>query len=90
MGVLSGRRGDDRVVERLVSLRPLGIVGVVSGGRLANGASGWLCPQPAGRENVEVVILYPKGLVSPRQEKQLTCWGASVRAYAVRGDFDDC
>jgi threonine synthase len=44
----------------------------------------------AGRENVEVVILFPKGLVSPRQEKQLTCWGAGVRAYAVRGDFDDC
>jgi len=44
----------------------------------------------AGRANVEVVILFPKGLVSPRQEKQLTCWGASVRAFAVRGDFDDC
>src|SRR5215204_2059002 len=43
-----------------------------------------------GRANVEVVILFPKGLVSPRQEKQLTCWGASVRAFAVRGDFDDC
>lgn len=44
----------------------------------------------AGRANVEVVILYPVGLVSPRQEKQLTCWGAGVRAFAVRGDFDDC
>lgn len=44
----------------------------------------------AGRANVEVVILFPKGLVSPRQEQQLTCWGASVRAFAVRGDFDDC
>jgi threonine synthase len=44
----------------------------------------------SGRANVEVVILFPKGLVSPRQEKQLTCWGAGVRAYAVRGDFDDC
>lgn len=44
----------------------------------------------AGRANVEVVILFPKGLVSPRQEKQLTCRGAGVRAFAVRGDFDDC
>jgi threonine synthase len=43
-----------------------------------------------GRPNVEVVVLFPKGLVSPRQEKQLTCWGEGVRAYAVRGDFDDC
>ncbi|MBV8855872.1 MAG: threonine synthase [Acidobacteria bacterium] len=44
----------------------------------------------AVRANAEVVILFPKGLVSPRQEKQLTCWGAGVRAFAVRGDFDDC
>src|SRR5918997_1344362 len=44
----------------------------------------------AGRANVDVVILFPKGLVSPRQEKQLTCRGAGVRAFAVRGDFDDC
>ena len=43
-----------------------------------------------GRANAEVVVLFPKGLVSPRQERQLTCWGAGVRAYAVRGDFDDC
>jgi threonine synthase len=40
--------------------------------------------------NVNVIILFPKGLVSPRQQKQLTCWGGSVRAFAVRGDFDDC
>jgi threonine synthase len=43
-----------------------------------------------GRPNVAVVILFPKGLVSPRQEKQLTGWGGNVRAFAVRGDFDDC
>lgn len=39
---------------------------------------------------VDVVVLYPKGLVSPRQEKQLTCWGGNVAALAVRGTFDDC
>ena len=43
-----------------------------------------------GRENVEVLILYPKGKISARQEKQLTCWGGNVRAFAVRGAFDDC
>lgn len=43
-----------------------------------------------GRPGVEVVVLYPKGRVSPRQEKQLTAWGDNVRAFAVRGDFDDC
>jgi threonine synthase len=35
-------------------------------------------------------VLYPAGMVSPRQEKQLTTWGGNVRAFAVRGAFDDC
>jgi threonine synthase len=39
---------------------------------------------------VDVVVLYPKGLVSARQEKQLACWGDNVRTLAVRGSFDDC
>jgi threonine synthase len=44
-----------------------------------------------GRPGIEVVVLFPKGLVSPTQERQLTCWGGSnVRSFAVRGTFDDC
>ena len=43
-----------------------------------------------GRPGVEVAVLFPAGRVSPRQEKQLTAWGGNVRAFAVRGDFDDC
>jgi threonine synthase len=39
---------------------------------------------------VDVVLLYPKGLVSPRQAQQLACWGENVRTFAVRGTFDDC
>jgi threonine synthase len=39
---------------------------------------------------ITVVILFPRNKVSPRQQKQLTCWGDSVRAFGVRGDFDDC
>jgi threonine synthase len=42
------------------------------------------------RRGVRVVVLYPKGLVSPTQEHQLTCWGDNVRSLAVRGSFDDC
>jgi len=42
------------------------------------------------KPNVEVVVLYPKGRVSDRQEKQLTGWGANVQTIAVRGVFDDC
>src|SRR5215210_4716870 len=43
-----------------------------------------------GRPDVRVRILFPRGKVSPRQQRQLTCWGDNVRAFAVRGDFDDC
>ena len=43
-----------------------------------------------GRPNCEVVVLFPKGRVSRRQQRLLTCWGENVRSWAVRGDFDDC
>jgi threonine synthase len=43
-----------------------------------------------GRPWVRVVILYPAGLVSPRQEQQLTCWGDNVASLRIAGTFDDC
>ncbi|MBV8877691.1 MAG: threonine synthase [Gammaproteobacteria bacterium] len=43
-----------------------------------------------GRPGVEVAVLFPRGLVSPTQERQLTCWDGNVRSLAVRGTFDDC
>lgn len=43
-----------------------------------------------GKPNTDVIILFPKGMVSDRQKKQLTCWGGNVKAYSVRGTFDDC
>jgi threonine synthase len=42
------------------------------------------------RPGMEVVVLFPKGLVSPTQQQQLTCWGDNVMSLAVRGTFDDC
>ena len=39
---------------------------------------------------VRIVVLYPKGLVSPRQEQQLTCWGDNVISLRIDGTFDDC
>jgi threonine synthase len=39
---------------------------------------------------VDVVVLYPKGLVSERQAQQLSCWGGNVRTFAVKGSFDEC
>jgi threonine synthase len=42
------------------------------------------------RPGIRVVVLFPKGLVSPTQERQLSCWGDNVRSLSVRGSFDDC
>lgn len=42
------------------------------------------------KAGIRVAVLYPAGLVSPSQERQLTCWGDNVRSFRVRGTFDDC
>jgi threonine synthase len=42
------------------------------------------------RPGVVVSVLFPKGLVSPTQERQLTCWGDNVHSFRVSGTFDDC
>jgi len=39
---------------------------------------------------VEVIVLFPEGKISPRQEVQLTCWGKNIKSFAVLGDFDVC
>ncbi len=44
----------------------------------------------AGMDNIEVVLLYPKGKVSEVQERQLIVKRKGVQALAVKGDFDDC
>ena len=41
-------------------------------------------------DGVEVVILFPKGKVSPYQEYQMTSLGKNIRAIEVEGVFDDC
>jgi len=43
-----------------------------------------------GKPNIKVIVLFPKGRISLRQEKQIACWGGNVRAFAVLGTFDDC
>ena len=43
-----------------------------------------------GREGVHVVVLFPKGRVSERQARQLTCWGDNILSLEVEGTFDDC
>ncbi len=44
----------------------------------------------AGQDNIEVVLLYPKGKVSNVQERQLITQRPGVRSFAVEGTFDDC
>lgn len=43
-----------------------------------------------GVQGVEVIILFPKGKVSPLQEKQFTTLGQNITALEVEGVFDDC
>ena len=42
------------------------------------------------KPGIDVIVLYPKGLVSERQAQQLSCWGGNVRTFAVKGSFDEC
>jgi threonine synthase len=41
-------------------------------------------------KGVNVVVLYPKGKVSPMQEKQFTTLGKNIIALEINGNFDDC
>jgi threonine synthase len=43
-----------------------------------------------GVDNIDVVILYPKGKISLLQEKMFTTLGGNIRTIAVEGTFDDC
>ncbi len=43
-----------------------------------------------GVPRVQVVVLYPKGKVSPFQEAQMATLGGNVTAVRVAGTFDDC
>jgi len=67
------------------AIRPLKILVATSGD-----TGGAVAAAFHGHSGIEVAVLYPKGLVSPTQEQQLTCWGDNVVSLAVRGRFDDC
>jgi len=45
----------------------------------------------AGRDRTDIFILFPEGLVSPVQQRQMTTSkAANVHAVALKGNFDDC
>jgi threonine synthase len=70
---------------RAAGARPLNILVATSGD-----TGGAVAAAFHRRPGVVVSVLFPKGLVSPTQERQLTCWGDNVRSYRVNGSFDDC
>jgi threonine synthase len=70
------RRGEDRLLTILVATSG------DTGGAVADGFF--------GVEGVSVIVLYPKGRVTPLQEKQIAGLRGNIRAIAVEGSFDDC
>lgn len=70
---------------RRAATRPLKIL-VATSGDTGGAVAAAFHRQPG----IEVAVLFPKGLVSPTQERQLTCWGENVRSLSVRARFDDC
>lgn len=65
--------------------QPVNILGATSGDTGAAAIHGLL-----GKEGVNIFILYPRGGVSPLQERQMTCTGAdNVYAIGIDGTFDD-
>jgi threonine synthase len=70
---------------RRASDRPMHIL-VATSGDTGGAVAAAFHRQPG----IEVAVLFPKGLVSPTQQQQLTCWDGNVTSLAVRGSFDDC
>jgi threonine synthase len=70
------RRGEDR---------PLRILVATSGDTGGAVADGFFAV-----EGISVTVLYPKGRVSPLQERQIAGLGGNISALAVEGSFDDC
>jgi len=82
-----GARFMARMLDALLSRRgrKLTIIVATSGDTGSAVAAGF-----SGRANIEVVLLYPEGRVSPLQELQLITERPGVRAFSIRGTFDDC
>ena len=70
------RRGEDKPLKILVATSG------DTGGAVADGFY--------GVEGISVSVLYPKGRVSPLQERQIAGLKGNITAFAVEGSFDDC
>jgi len=70
------RRGEDRPLRILVATSG------DTGGAVADGFF--------NVPGISVTVLYPKGRVTPLQERQIAGLGKNISALAVEGSFDDC
>lgn len=80
-----GARTMSRLMNHFVKENPLTILVATSGDTGSAVADGF-----GNLPNLRVAVLYPKGQVSPTQEKQLIVRRKGVRSFAVNGTFDDC
>ncbi|MCL2763478.1 MAG: threonine synthase [Treponema sp.] len=70
------RRGEDKPLHILVATSG------DTGGAVADG----FFEVPG----ISVTVLYPKGRITPLQERQIAGLGGNISALAVEGSFDDC
>jgi threonine synthase len=80
-----GARFMARCLARFRDQGPMTILTATSGDTGAAVAHAYF-QQPG----IEVVILYPKGRISPLQEKLFCTLGGNIRTVAVDADFDTC
>ena len=80
-----GARFMARMMSYFSEGKPMKVIAATSGDTGSAVASGFY-----NVPGIEVYILYPKGKVSPLQEKQLTTWGGNIKALEINGTFDDC
>ena len=80
-----GARFMARMMAYFSEGKPMKVIAATSGDTGSAVASGFF-----GVQGIEVYIIYPKGKVSPLQEKQLTTWGGNIKALEIDGTFDDC
>jgi len=80
-----GARVTARFMSHFSEDKKLTILVATSGDTGSAVANGFL-----GIEGVDVVVLYPKGMVSNIQEKQFTTLGQNITALEIDGTFDHC
>ena len=80
-----GARTMSRLMDHFIKDEPLTILVATSGDTGSAVADGF-----GNLPNLRVAVLYPKGQVSPTQERQLIVRRKGVRSFAVDGTFDDC